>query len=364
MFRRKRGGQWVARVYVRTPSGASRPREFTGATRDDALGKLYEARDRGLLRQSAWSQRPLRDFALEWLASRRDKRPTTREADEIDVSKRIVPAFGATRLSDIGPLSVARWIEEMRRAGVGKAAIARSVRCLSTMLSSAVSLELIAENPVKKLARNQRPGYRPAEAKTLTLEQLQKLLTALLRYRYGAMAILCGQSGMRQGEALALRWTDIDFRRNRISVNKAIVQVKTRFHEGATKTESSERWITVPTIATNALRAHRRRMKAEGHDIDRGRVFLTRQGKSPQRGNILKETLLPALHNAELPRITWRELRHTFASASIEKGAPLEALSRMLGHRDPSITLRVYNKAFRAQETMVAELWNKGGRRK
>jgi integrase len=168
---------------------------------------------------------------------------------------------------------------------------------------------------------------------------------------------------MRQGELLGLDWRDIDFEKRRVHIRRSVVQVGGDFYEGDVKTESSQRWITIPALAIEALHTHRQRMKQEGRDTAEGRVFVTQGGRSPQRSNLLNETLLPALEAAGLPRITWRELRHTFASASIERGVPLEALSRMLGHRDPSITLQVYNKAFRGRETIVADAWDRPQKR-
>ncbi|HUY42032.1 MAG TPA: tyrosine-type recombinase/integrase, partial [Candidatus Dormibacteraeota bacterium] len=131
-----------------------------------------------------------------------------------------------------------------------------------------------------------------------------------------------------------------------------------RFYEGSPKTESSDRWISVPRETMHAFEVHRDRMEREGHDVRRGRVFVTATGAPPNGTQLISDTLAPALKKAKLPKITWHALRHSFASVSIERGAPLEAVSRMLGHAHPGITARIYDKAFRARETIVADAWN------
>jgi integrase len=345
-------------VAIQTITGGTKTKEFTATTRDGVLARLQKAKDSGLLRRDRWSDRPLRDYATQWLASLRDSvKPTTMTWYRWDVENRIIPELGAIPLKDISVLVVAHFVEDLLAAGVGRSAVARATRCLSAMLSEAVANEQIEDNPALRLSRKQRPKYRAPDAKTLTLEQLNSLL-AQISSRYAAAVVIAAMTGLRQGEILGLKWADVDLENKKLRVERSIVQIGKQIYEMDPKTESSRRTIALPQRVVTSMREHKTRMSREGIDISgSGYLFQTENGKTPARSHLLRKVLRPALKRAGLPAISWRELRHSFASASIELDVPGEALARTLGHKDVGVTHRVYNKAFRARETLVADAW-------
>lgn len=365
LFQRKRDGKWVARVYVQKGLDGMSVKEFTSSTRDGALEKLQRAKDRGLLRRERWSSRPISDFAKAWHASRiLDGRykPTTIEWQRQDLDFKIIPALGTIPLKDLRTRDVARFIADLLAKKTGRASVDRATRCLSAMLRAAVSAEEIETNPVSRLSPAQRAGYKAPEAKTLTLEQLQSLFKELSG-RYACAVFVAGMTGLREGEILGLEWTDIDFKCLRINVRRNIVQIGNVFHELEPKTESSKRSVPIPKALATRLFKLRGEQRRKGMDIENGRLFLTDSGRPPERAYLLRKVLRPALKRAALPSISWRELRHSFASASIELGVPAEALSRSLGHKNVNVTHGIYNKAFRARETLVADLWDAAQKR-
>ena len=354
-----RKGQHLARVMIRTIHGDSRRKTFAGRTRDEVQAKLQEAKDQGLLRTAAWSTRVLKDFAREWLASKKFQqyRPTTQASYGQDVAMRILPDLGTIRLGDLRAAYIAAWIVDMKGAGVGLAAAARAVRTLSSLLSAAVEAGLIAANPIKSLTHRQHVRYEAEGPETLNLVQLQKLFVVLPRYRFGPLLMLAATTGMRLGEILALKWESIDFDAGRLSVKAERVQLRKVFHDLQPKTAASKRQFALNKETLRVLRAHRKAMKEEDRAGEKERVFLTIRGTTPQRSNLLR-TLHQACVLGKLPRISIRDLRASYTSTSRELGVPLEAVSRTLGHKQFTTTLRFYSRPFRGEhDRTAADAW-------
>jgi len=357
IFQRKRDRRFVARAAIRRTDGSIARKEFVGATEADVLRKLQDAKDSGMLRRAAYDQRPLKDFAEQWSEElkRSDYKATTIDGYKRDVRLYIVPYLGTTRLGMLDRKTVAAWMKKLDANGVGRAAIGRARRTLSRLLAIAVANDLIPTNPAQGLDRGNVPAYAAPEARTLTLEQIETLFQEMHHYRYGSMVIVAATTAARQSELIGLRWTDVDLDRRRIDIKRNLVLVNNRFAEGDPKTKTSDRTIALPAVAIAALRAHRKEMQREKRDVDTGLVWLTSDGNPVRRDNLLKETLYPALKRAALPRVTWHQLRHSCATALIELGVPLEAVSRTLGHANPGVTLKVYNKAFRGREHLASD---------
>ncbi len=172
------------------------------------------------------------------------------------------------------------------------------------------------------------------------------------------MAVVCVMTSIRQSEAIGLRWSDVDFKRKSVYVNRGLVLVKNTFHEGPPKTLASERDVPLPEFGWEALLAHRERMRAEGRDVERGPIWVTTNGNPPLRSNLLRKTLRPALKAAGLKSLTWHELRHSCATILIELGVPAEVVARTLGHADVNITLKTYDHAFKKRERLATDAWN------
>jgi integrase len=352
---------WVSRIVVPTMGGGSVRHEFVARTRDEVLAKLQAAKDAGAFRGGDWSLRPLRDFGAQWLRSIAppDYKPTTIEWYKWDLERRILPKLGNVPLGKITPVVVAGFVAQLKSEGVGLAAVSRATRCLSAILSNAVAAGLMADNPVTKLVRQQRPGYAAPGAKTLTPEQLEQLLRSV-GGRYAIAVAIAAMTGLRQGEILGLRWRNIDLTRGRLEVRQAVVQIGQKKYDVAPKTKSSERVVALPRSLREALQRHRKLQIAEGFGGNDHRVVTSEKGGVPDRAYLLRRVLRPALTRASLPMISWRELRHTFASATIEMDVPREALQHTLGHANLNVTLGIYDKAFRARQAIVADAWDMG----
>jgi integrase len=166
--------------------------------------------------------------------------------------------------------------------------------------------------------------------------------------RYADLVLTLAFTGLRWGEAIALTVADVEFLKRRISVHRNAVQVGQKFEVGQTKGKENR---TVPVAASVLSRLAAR---CEGRSAD-DLLFPARGGGYLKRPSY-DETgwFNRAVERAQVQTITPHDLRHTCASLAVSSGANVLAVSRMLGHNDPSVTLRIYADLFDSDLDAVA----------
>jgi integrase len=141
-------------------------------------------------------------------------------------------------------------------------------------------------------------------------------------------------TGMRPGEIVALRWSDIDFVRKMIHVSKT----RLRNEDGQTKTKASTRYVDLLPIAENALKMQQEQTGTLEH------VFVNSSQKPFYSHDVIGVNFQRILKKTGIKARPLYNIRHTFASQLISKGADIVWVSKMLGHKDVSITLKIYTK--------------------
>ncbi len=346
-------GRWVAR----TPPVDGVQRKFVRQTKAEARAALSSAFADGL-GSLPTPTIPLGTYAKRWLASLAESSlaASTIETYRTDVINHVLPRLGAIPIGNLTSTRVAEWLTAMQREGVGVRAVAKSFAALRRILSQAVSDGVIAANPAKALDTSRKPRYTAPPATILTFAQVQRLLAEVASHRLGALVVLTAYTGARQSEYIGLRWRDLDLAQPRISITRNLVLVGNEHAAGRTKTRTSSREIELPQVVIPGLRAHLAAMRAEDQDTSANAlVFPSRRGTPLRRQNLLRAVLYPALARARLPRITWHQMRHSLATTLIEAGEPVEVVSRLLGHADPTITMRVYSQAFARRQRQAAD---------
>jgi len=165
--------------------------------------------------------------------------------------------------------------------------------------------------------------------------------------RHWALYGLALATRMRQDEILGLPWRRRDLARRLVRVRQTLVLVKGGFEFGRPKTKAGRRDVELRPEAIEALRLHRKlqleeRMRLGGVPEDYGLAFSSTTGTPIRRQNLHRRFFKPLLEEAELPHIRFHDLRHTFASIALSKGANINTVSKMLGHSSVKVTLDVY----------------------
>jgi integrase len=152
---------------------------------------------------------------------------------------------------------------------------------------------------------------------------------------------------MRRGEALGLRWADVDLDAGRLRVVQTITQTRSKVEIGEPKTSLGRRAIALDKATVGLLRDHRRGMLEErllvGADFDdHGLVFHEPDGRN-LRPDAVSAAFLRRVTRYGLPRLTLHGLRHTWATLALERGVHPRVVQERLGHSTIAITLGVYS---------------------
>ena len=174
------------------------------------------------------------------------------------------------------------------------------------------------------------------------------MVSALKGDRLEALYTLTLTLGLRQGEALGLRWSDVDFEASTITVEATLQRYGRSYHLNEPKSRRSRRRLPLPRSLVNRLLRHRTlqledRLRAGSAwstnqwDL----VFLTERGR-PLNGPTVTRRLQRLLVQAGLPKKRFHDLRHSAASFMLAEGVPMRVITEILGHSDASLTANVY----------------------
>ena len=171
--------------------------------------------------------------------------------------------------------------------------------------------------------------------------------------------MLALSSGARRGEILALAWKNVDLDATTIKIERSLEQTKAGLKFKSPKTKHGRRTVALPSIAVEALRAHRRRQLELRLAVGLGKpepdalVFCGLDG-SPIPPNNLSRDWARFVKSRKLPRISFHALRHSHASALIASGIDALTVSRRIGHASPVVTLSIYSHLFKETDKTAA----------
>ena len=296
----------------------------------------------------------LREAADAWLAGAREGSIRTRSGDLFKPSairsydgalrKRVLPAFGAARLSEIGRLDLQDFADRLLAEGLNPSTIRNSLMPVRAIYRRAVHRGEVSVNPTAGL---ELPAVRGRRDRVAAPEEARELIAALPAKDRAIWATAL-YAGLRRGELMALRWDDVDLPGRRIQVSRSW-DVRERA-AGAPKSAAGNR--SVPMLAV--LRTHllERRLRTGRSD---GLVFGV-DGTEPFGASSLGARAKRAWREAGLAEIGLHECRHTFAALLIAADVKPKALSTFMGHASISITLDRYGHLFPGSEDEAAEL--------
>jgi len=280
-------------------------------------------------------------------------------------------ALGSTRLDKLKKSHVEAWVARMRTAKLKESTIRTAYHVLRLALEAAVDDELLATNPAAKVAR---PAGSDDEARHLSPDELRRFLAAVKSYRYHAALELITATGMRRGEALALKWSDVDLVDGVVHVRGTLARIGGELTVTPTKTKKSNRDYPLAPAIVDVLARHKDEQEKEAkalrglqivrfgitHDAYQktGYCFTTETGQ-PVDGRAVLRTMHAAAKKAKLDGVCIHTLRHSWASAMVNSGEPLTAVQTLLGHADIRTTQRYLHgddAVTKATATKMADL--------
>ncbi len=276
------------------------------------------------------------ELAPIWLARKKQATaPSTYRTLESAWRVHVEPVWGHVSVAGVDAGAVEAWIAAMGAHGAGATVVLRAYGVLSGILAAAVKSRRLAINPAKGV--DNLPRKTGKRRIYLTTDDVAAL--ADKSGPHGALVLVLAYCGIRWGEAIALRVRDVEFLRRRLSVHENAVQIGAQHAVGPTKGREA-RSVPVPEFVLDELSAQCAG-KAPG-DL----VFSARDGGYLPRPKSTNGWFIKAVRATGVQEITPHDLRHTCASLAVSAGVNVLALARMLGHKDPSVTLRVYADLF------------------
>jgi integrase len=293
-------------------------------------------------------------FLERWLEDsvRPSVRQLTYQQYEQHVRLYLSPALGMTAITKLAPQQVQAFVNANLRAGLSPRTVQLSIVILRRALDQAVKWGLAVRNVAKLIDAPKVPRH---EIKPLSADDARKLMEAANGRRWETIYTVALALGLREGEALGLKWSDIDLEGRTLNVKRTLARIggkrygaKGKLVLSEPKTARSRRSVALPDFVVKALKVHRSqqaaaRLGAGSAWKDSGLVFATGKG-TPIEPSSLVADFKALLVKANLPRETrFHDLRHSAASLWLAKGVPLKVIQELLGHSSITLTADTYS---------------------
>ncbi len=357
-IRARGAGSWELKYDIgRDPLTGRRITKFAtvhGAKRDAQreLRRLLKTVDDGV--HSDPGKLTVADWLNQWLdEAQHSVSPKTLERYREIVDKHLVPNLGALPLGKLQPMHIQNYYTQALASGRcdGKGGLAPQTvrhhdRVLNVALKRARSLRLIPGNPVDVV---KRPMVERREVEVMDSDASAKLLRTAGDTRLHTPIFLALATGIRRGELLALRWSDIDTEKRTLTVNQSLEQTKAGLRFKAPKTKRSRRTIALSPSVVEVLQAHKVRQVEERVSLALGRnqsglVFTRHDGEPINPRNFSKE-FTRIVKRAGIRPVTFHGLRHTHLTNLLLAGVHPKIASERAGHASIATTMDIYSHA-------------------
>ncbi len=342
----RKDGRYVASLPI---EGQGRKRKyFYGKTRTEVREKLQKAQlEQRQGKLATGPQQTLQQFTEHWLEDIRKPhiRVNTYRTYRQMLDRHIIPELGHIRLQKLSPQHIDELYARKLQDGYAAETVRQIHRVLHRALRDAVRWNLMSLNVCDNVAQPRAVKY---ESHPLSGEQAKHLLAAIKGDRLETLLILALVTGMRQGELLSLRWSEIDFQERSLWVRHTVNRAgRYGIIENDPKTESSKRKIMLPQFAIDTLRQQQERQaemrKRAGESWkEQNIVFSNRYGGFLEGPN-LDRRLKQLLKQAGLPDMRFHDLRHSAATILLKMGVHPKQVQELLGHSSITITMDLYS---------------------
>ena len=349
-IRKRKDGRWEGRYTVGhdPETGKAIIKNVLGKTQTEVKEKLKKAIEENVGIDYGRAKTYTVGTWLEvWMEnySKIKLRPSTFKTSQGFLKNHIKPQIGSIPLADLTSLDLQQFYKHLLDGGrvdrieakkKPKGLAPKTVRNIHQMIGSAYNLaieqHLVTKNPTQGCAL---PKVEHKEMKTLTADQLSAFFREARDSGVYELYYLDLATGLRRGELLGLKWTDVDFQHGALKIQRAISRQNSKVVEAPLKTKNAYRTLPLSADAISVLKMQK--CKVGNSEW----VFQSPTG-GPMSPDSVLHMLQRVLKRAGLPRIRFHDLRHTFATLALENGMDVKTISAMLGHVSAVTTLDIY----------------------
>jgi integrase len=277
-------------------------------------------------------------------------KPSTFDSYRRNMEGNVLPVLGAKPLQQLTPPMLNALYAQLSSGSKERRPLAAKTisyihATVHKALADAVDAGLLARN-VADRAKPPRPSRRStADIQAWEPHELARFLDPVRGTRLDAIWRLAAMTGMRRGEILGVRWSDLDLDSARLSVRHAVVAVAYAVIESTPKSHNA-RVLDLDDETVEELRAHRRRQQGErdewGADYQDQDLVVAKENGEPIHPHTFSQSFERLIRNAGLRPIRLHDLRHTHATLALKAGVPVKVISERLGHESPAFTLKQY----------------------
>lgn len=265
----------------------------------------------------------------------------------------ILPKFGTWEAGTVRKSDVRAWLSELTESrGKSVELVNRIVRVFKTLLfHGVVDLEVIERNVLLRFKQYERteasPGRRANRA-AFTEDEIQRLLSTTRPGERALIGLLCF-TGMRPGEAYALRWQDVDLTAGAAMITRTWDWRGKMFTPP--KTVAGNRAVALSGWVVSELRAHQERTGAQGNEL----IFATAKGNPMNPSNVRRDIWTKLVQRAGVRPLDMYSLRHTFATFGRVAGESAFNVAHAMGHSRSTLVDQVYAHSLQSGMASVAE---------
>ena len=353
-------GRWRGEISLGyKPDGRPRRKILYARTRSELASEMTRVlREVQIGHNVAPGKQTIEQLLTQWLEQiiRKNRKPDTYRSYEWIVRVHLIPHLGKMQVDKLTPQQVQTFLNERHDSGLNAGTVRHINATLRAALSRAQKWQLVHLNVAKLVTLPQGKKYKPT---VLSPDQAKRLLKATEDHKYSALFVVALSLGLRRGEVIGLKWSDINLGRGELRVSGALGRVKgIGLQMGEPKSNSSKRTLMLPKMCLAALERQRvlqeeqRRWSGSKWKED-DYVFTSTDG-----GPILPETVTrefaEALNTAKLPAMRFQDLRHSCATLLLVQGVHPKLVQATLGHSSFQLTMDTYSHILPALKNEVA----------
>ena len=354
---KRQGYAYSPMIWIRDATGRHQIWGGTFRTKAEANAaerKLIQDRDAGADLKP--SKVTVAEVCQQYIAEKRNKvKASTLQRSE-ELLTHVVSLLGPKPVAKLRPSDISNAYNALLH-GLSK----RTVRHCHWQLHGALELAVRwGQVPVNVAARVSPPEPDAFEGRALSQEELGCLLESISSAPIAPLVLLATDTGAREGELLALRWTAVDLDAGLVHIGRSLRRLKEGFVFTEPKTRSSKRTVEISAFTASVLKAHRQRqlehrMKVADLWTDLDLVFPTEMG-TPQSGSYIARAFRKAVAEAGFKDLRFHDLRHSSVSLLLRSGEPMANVSRRAGHSSIGVTVDTYGHKLEAGGTMAATM--------